>query len=735
MSPRKTCRRALLIPIALCAALVSAATPVQDDPIVLLTGWGTPEGFDQDYDDYIYWRTMGGVPVTYPEQPCTDWHTGTFPYQVEILRAPYAVSRRVEGLERLWDSSGMYRLSEDGQTYLPIVDGAEPLRAADLQGVKITPLKDYRGLGRMRVYGPDPRNGVDYLAGIYRIDRPNGVHDFYETDRAYKPRIIGMMGWNPDAPASLPAYKAREKAILTGYIESYFNKRIEWTEGYYSNAPGLNKHLKETAPEVAARGYRKIVLAKPITDHNIYANVYWDLHLSLQSLCRAGYDTDEFDIQQVRMHGRTPEYNRMMLNNLRRHLALVDPADEIAIVYTTFGLPWPGPTPVGPMSNAMPWINEVFHENAYLNLLSFKRYAEEFASDYKLSFAKTGGEGGPDARTRNLFTYAMYDAATIGHRDDPLRYLTLRDGLEDAILNQGKEEVVVLLSHWGYTFWILLTSMREAWDMPLNSIQEIREREYRKVWCERYLGPDDFEQAEAVNNECPEGYTRLQITEAFEDFTEDYALNYANRIRGGIERFGIYPDLDIEILAQSPVTRVKGGAAEVTAGPLEGVRAIVPADPQPGVPENYRWEDRYRPATDKDPNTGPDAVRAINDYASMADFLDGAKDDFTLVIGTQAKRTPDEAMPAHPRAVSPAVYVGPHRTLFNAPATIVLPYDAALVTDPERIRPYVFNEITRAYESVPPVLDGQPARIDTIAERVSFQVQTLGQFVLVEETD
>ncbi len=433
------------------------------------------------------------------------------------------------------------------------------------------------------------------------------------------------------------------------------------------------------------------------------------------------------------MYGRTPEYNRMMLKNLRRHLELVDPADEVAIVYTTFGLPWPGPTPVGPMSNAMPWINEVFHENAYLNLLSFKRYAEEFAPEYKLSFAKTGGEGGSDARTRNLFTYAMYDASTIGHSDDPLRYLTLRDGIEDAIRNQGKKEVVVLLSHWGYTFWVLITSMREAWDIPLNSIEEIRDREYRKVWCERYLGPGEFEQAEAVDDACPDGYSRLQITEAFEDFTEDYALNYANRIRGGIERFGIYPDLDIEILAEAPVTRVEGGTAEVNAGPFKGVRASVPADPKPGLPENYRWEDRYRPASDKDPNTGPDAVRAINEYASMADFLDAAKDDFTLVIGTQAKRTPGEAMPVHPQAVSRAVYVGPYRTLFNAPATIVLPYNAARVQNPERIRPYVFNEITRAYEPVPPVLSEAPFQLDKSSREVSFQVQALGQFVLVEE--
>ena len=715
------------------AFLLAACDRAPDDPIVVLTGWGTPQGFDETYDAYIYWRTSGGERVTSPDQPCTQWHTGTFPYQVEILRTPYAVAQKVEGLERLWDSLGMYRLSGDGQSYLPVGSDAGVLSLEEAQGLEITPFREHRGRGRTRLYGPDPRDGTDHLAGTYIIRQPNGVHDFWEMDRAYRPRIVAMMGWDPDAPASLSEADIREKEILTSYIEEYFDGRIEWAEGYYANAPGLNEHLKDTAPEVAGRGYRNIVLAKPITDHNIYANVFWDLNLSLQSLCRAGYDTDEFDIQQVRAYGRTPEYNRMLLDNLNRHLRLIKPGEEVAVIYTTFGLPWPGSNPVGPMSNAMPWINEVFHENAYLNLLSFKRYVETFEQDYRISFARTGGQGGSDARSRNLFAYAMFDADTIGYADDPLRYMTLRDSIEDAILEQGKEEVVILLSHWGGTFWVLLINMRETWDIPLNSIAEIQAGEFRKVWCERYSGPGQYEQLEAIDDRCPDGYARIQISEAFEDFVDDASLNYAARIRGGIERFGILPNLGIDIVARGEVSRTAGGRAAVEAGPLAGVEVVVPADPQPGLPEGYRWEDRYRPSSATDPKPGPNAVRAINEYTGMDDYLDGAKDDFILMIGTQGKRSPDQPMPVHPRAVSPTVYIGPYRTLFNAPATVTLRYDSDRVTDVDKLRPYVYSETRQRFELSPPVLHGQGPWIDPDAETVSFQVQTLGLFALAEE--
>ena len=96
------------------------------------------------------------------------------------------------------------------------------------------------------------------------------------------------------------------------------------TEGFYSNVPGETKHLKDTIARAARNGYKNIVLAKPIADHNIYANNFWDLHLSLQALCRAGFDVEDYNINQVRMYGRTPEYNHIMHQNLERHLKYIE---------------------------------------------------------------------------------------------------------------------------------------------------------------------------------------------------------------------------------------------------------------------------------------------------------------------------------------------------------------------------------------------------------------------------
>ena len=369
-----------------------------------------------------------------------------------------------------------------------------------------------------------------------------------------------------------------------------------------------------------------------------------------------------------------------------------------------------------------------------MNFLSIKRYIEEHEKDYDISFKRTGGNGSVDARINNLYAYTQYSPDKLGYPEDPLRYWQVRESIEDAILNQGKKEVVVMLSHWGYTFWILITNMRETWDIPLNSIEEIQNGEYRMTWCEKYQGPGDYEQVAAVNNQCPDGFTRLQLTEAFEDQMEDLAFNYANRIRGGLERFGVFPNLDINIAASGDITILEGGNVTVVEGPLAGAKLDVPRDPQPGKPASYKWENRWRPESDPNPNTGPDAVRAINEYAQISDFLDGPKDDFKAVIGTQAKRTPEELMPEHPKAVSPTIFFGPYKTLFNAPATLTLPYDNARVKDPKKIRPYVFNEVTEKFEVVPKVMSNLEPFLNEEDKSLTFQVQILGQYVLVEES-
>ena len=72
---------------------------IKDEPVVILTGWGTPEGFNKAYDDYLYWRTSGGERITSPTQACTQWHVGSFPFQVDVSRLPFAVGRKVKGME------------------------------------------------------------------------------------------------------------------------------------------------------------------------------------------------------------------------------------------------------------------------------------------------------------------------------------------------------------------------------------------------------------------------------------------------------------------------------------------------------------------------------------------------------------------------------------------------------------------------------------------------------------
>ena len=46
----------------------------KDKPIVILSGWGTPEGFNKAYDDYLFWRTSGGERVMSPNQALSLIH-------------------------------------------------------------------------------------------------------------------------------------------------------------------------------------------------------------------------------------------------------------------------------------------------------------------------------------------------------------------------------------------------------------------------------------------------------------------------------------------------------------------------------------------------------------------------------------------------------------------------------------------------------------------------------------
>jgi hypothetical protein len=730
--------RLLLVVLALLAAPAAAPGTLNREKVaVLVTGWGTVEGNSPEYNAEVYQRAFLGERASAADEPCTENFFGEYPYRAELGQVPFAVVFRVPGAESIWDGSGVYRQRSDG-SYVSILDPTLVLRPDEIGTARIIPAREMPFGGRAFFFGPDPRDGTDHLAGYYKIFKPNGLHDAFEQATLGALRRDALMGF-ADRPPAIYRFQRDLERYLVDFTARLFGERAEVRFGYYASIPGLTQRLEEVAAGFARDGYRNLLVARETTDHNFYANVVWDRNHTIKGLCRAGFRTGEggVSLEQVRQIGRTPEYNTMLVRNLAPHFAQVRPGAEVSIIYATHGYPFPGAKPVkGAMSRAEYEITEPFHENAYLNYLSFRHYALaaydiDHGGKYRLNFERSGGTGSTNARTSNLFAYAHVYEPLIGLQDDPLRFATVRNVLETAIRVDGRREIVVLLSHWYKNSNNTAIELRELNSLPLNTIVEIRQGIFSITWCERYTGPGQFEQRRpADGRSCREGEARIQLTEAFDRVPDELFVGYANRIRGGIERFGQMPDLGLDIAARGPVTIRDGGFVEVTSEMLAGASLRVRADPQPGKPESYRWEQAFRPASDKSPNMAPDALRAINEYRDTSDYLDSAKDDFTAMIGTQRMAEPGRRLPAPRRAVSGTVYFGPYRTLFNAPAEVTLPYYRKKAPDPQRIRPVIYNEITRRYDPVYAVAGGRPPRVDTERGLVTFDTQVLGNFAL-----
>ncbi len=125
----------------------------------------------------------------------------------------------------------------------------------------------------------------------------------------------------------------------------------------------------------------------------------------------------------------------------------------------------------------------MYHENAYLNYLSFKRYAEaEFGEQYDLVFTEDGSQS--DLRVDNLFAYAMFGpqdfaigAPPRGYEfgdplDDPLRYLTVREQINRA-KEAGQQQILVVLSHWYYSSYLTTVNMRDINGIPYTSWEDM----------------------------------------------------------------------------------------------------------------------------------------------------------------------------------------------------------------------------------------------------------------------
>ena len=451
-------------------------------------------------------------------------------------------------------------------------------------------------------------------------------------------------------------------------------------------------------------------------------------------LCKSGL-TDHVDLKQIRQVGRTPEYNLMLIHNMKRYLEQYPDNEEISLIYATYGLPWPGRNPQGPLGAPHPWIKEVYHENAFNNYLSFKRYTEAHydvahGGRWKINFNRSDGFGSNDSRTKSLYGYSRFPSQIFGHPEDELRFPTIRDQLEQAIKIEQRKNIIIVPSHWYYNGQDTSLKIRELNNLPLNTIEEMNQGIFDISWCERYQSDGSLEQLLDQGLKCPKGFSSITLMETFDEVREEFNIGYAQRIRGGIEQFGVLPDLDIEILATGPVSYLNGGLIEIKNGALKGAKLFVRPDAHPGKPESYSYQRSYRHQNSRDPNTDKSAIRPFNEFATYDSHLISAWFDFNAMIGTQKNSKPDKEMPTLVNAVSDSVYFGPYRTLFNAPATITIPIDRTKVSDASKIQAYIFNDLSQTFDPLFSVPGGTTISVDINEGTASFDTQVLGVFVI-----
>jgi hypothetical protein len=722
------------IAIAAVAAAFFAGQAIAKPPAdrigVLVTDWGTPEGFSKSYYYGIGYRSRIGEAQTDPRDPCADEFVGQFPFRSQFGVYPHAVAYKTPGAERAHDAIGVWRKTTDG--LVSVIDPAIRFDPAAAPHVALIQMKDVPlDLRARTIFSPNKWDPQDYLADVVQATAPNGIPDVLELDGPYWQRVAGIL--RPGVTADLnPMTKDMER-----YLGAWFNRaygaRIDLRFGNYEAIENASRRHDDVAVEMAKDGISRLLLTRETTDNNNYANTFATRSWIVRALCKAGFE-GKIALDQIRQVGRTPEYNAMVVKNIRRHLEEFPRKSEVALLYATYGLPWPGGNPVaGPFSAPQPWIQEVYHENAYNNFLSFKRTAEAaFAGDWSVTFAKSGGSGGGDARTRNLYGYGIFPASFYGDADDPLRFTTIRDNLEQAIRVDGRKSIVIVVSHWYYNGLDNALTIREVNDLPLNTADEMNAGEFAVRWCERYSGPGRYEQIkdERVDGRwkgCPNGWSRIVLSEAFDDFRDDFFEGYAQRIRGGVERFGELPAFGVEVAAKARISKLTGGSV---AAP-NGAKLVVRPDAHPGAPEGYSWaKARRNPAPPRDLGyDAQDAIRPFNEFAHADDHLVSAWDDFTAYVGAQARDARGRPIAKPKGAASPIVLFGPYRELFNAPATITLPYDRS-VANPASLSPMIWNDVTGAFEPVLAVPGGDSPRIDAKARTITFDVQVLGLFVL-----
>lgn len=679
----------LCLLVVMCAQASNAAT---DKIAVLITGWGNPVGYNFDYA----WTTSDypriGDKTETENQACKIGHVGEFPYQSHINMIPWAITYKTPGNEAMYDYHGIYK--KEGNKYIsPAVNLDPALKKPEylieiednsslLDNATITPLREVKDQYGKLTYPLDPRdNTTDYLDGWFRIGSfanqfPNGMHDLVESGPPLYIWLSGIFGTpndnSPEASAPVPA-DAEQTEQLKILMENAFGDRVDMRFGYYTAMPGYTKMEDDVAEEFAGEDFRKMIIARETTDHNRYANEFMSGNFIKERLCELGV-LDEMDIYQSRQVGRTPEFNAMNIKNLRPFIEKYSEGSTIALVYVTRGLTWGKAETTGSFGAAHPWSREVYHENAYLNYLSWKKALQkEFGSRYHLVFTKNDIES--DNRTDNFYSYGLstdVDLKGYSNEGSAKVYNGLRDAIDMAKAG-GYDEIIVAPCHWNSDNLDTAIRMKQLAALPLTPKALMDNGTFEHTSCETASGKEI---------DCGDDNASATITVApsYSKLPEEFATAYFVMLRGALERFGLYPqDEKIVPAVSRPITKLKGGRLWVLNpfNPAFRSSIAIPADPYPTKPDEF----------------SPDNATAMSDPANTNDCM---WEDMKINI---AWRQNPPAMQEGVRAVGPAVHFGPYRTLFNRDVTVRIPYRFFAALGKE-VTAYIYNHVTRQWEAI-----------------------------------
>jgi hypothetical protein len=680
---------AVVMGILVCSVYRSFATqtPLEDKVAVLITSWGMPAGYNFGY---AMDRGFQASDKTTPGFPCDIGHVGTMPYQAHLNITPWRTVFKTTGQELFWDSSGLYQYI-DGMYVSPIA-GIPPV-----DPLTITALKNVTTMGVYN-FPVDPRDGTDWLAGWYKIGSTstpfiNGYSDYIESNPPTFIRYYGFLGVPPgvsDPSNSLhPAIFGQEE-IVKEMLEESFGDRVDVRFGYYSPIPGYTKQQREVATEFANEGFTKMLIARETTDNNIYANEFMSGNNVKEALCIAG-TLDDTEIYHTRQVGRTPEFNAMNVMVLKPYIEAYPEGSTIGIIYYTRGLPWNSLESGGPTGGAHPWSREIYHENAYLNYLAWKKAVQAaFGDRYHLVFTKNDIES--DLRVDNFFAYGVNKDSENKDTSGNTVFYSVRKAIQMA-KESGLDKIIYMPCHWDYDNFdnIMLTRLESK--MPLPPKANLEAGIYTFTHCEDMAGivvPCGDARAVATITGAP-SYTYVE---------EQFATAYYVVLRGTLERFGLYPNNEnIEIEASQWVTKLNGGTVEVLDEPshqIKGAKIGIPGDPYPDRPNGFT------PATKIAPN-------------NPMDSMDCLWEDTIINIGIHKNAPPMKDV----IQAGPAVYFGPYRTIFNRDVTITIPYIEEQAKG-GNVNIYIYNHVTD---------DWEPILVEKAENGlVTFKTQVLGLF-------